>query len=130
MRRRPLWRQARPGPTDDVIADLGFPNESSESVMNFLDDILLSTRESVRAKKLSQPLSDLKRRIRDLEPPRGFLKAIRLKRTPPKPERIRLIAEIKQASPSQGLLRRDFKPAEIARIYEEEGASAPSVLTE
>ena len=98
--------------------------------MNFLDDILLSTRESVRAKKLSQPLSDLKRRIRDLEPPRGFLKAIRLKRTPPKPERIRLIAEIKQASPSQGLLRRDFKPAEIARIYEEEGASALSVLTE
>lgn len=94
--------------------------------MNFLDNILLSTREAVRAKKLSQPLSDLKRKIRDLEPPRNFQQAV----SPPKGERIRLIAEIKQASPSQGLLRRDFKPVEIARIYEEEGASALSILTE
>lgn len=94
--------------------------------MNFLDDILLSTRESTRTKKLSQPLPDLKRKIRDLEPPRSFQQAV----SPPKPERIRLIAEIKQASPSQRLLRRDFKPTEIARIYEEEGASALSVLTE
>jgi indole-3-glycerol phosphate synthase len=97
-----------------------------EPVMNFLDEILPSTREAIAMAKRREPLEDLKRKIRDLEPSRGFQAAL----SPPEAGPIRLIAEIKQASPSQGLLRRDFRPGEIAKIYEEEKASALSVLTE
>lgn len=92
--------------------------------MTFLDDILLSTREAVRSSKLKRPPDDLKRRIRDREAPRYFSKALSTNAG------LKLIAELKQASPSQGMLRDRFDPVEIARIYEEEGAAAVSVLTE
>jgi len=90
----------------------------------FLDDILASTREAVRSAKLRRTTADLKSRIRDREPVRDFYGAIS------SGTGLKLIAEIKQASPSQGLLRDRFDPAGIARIYEEEGAAAISVLTE
>ncbi|HLG42919.1 MAG TPA: indole-3-glycerol phosphate synthase TrpC [Planctomycetota bacterium] len=92
--------------------------------MTFLDDILASTREAVRASRLNRPSADLKRRIRDREKPRPFAAALSEGSGP------RLIAELKQASPSQGILRTRFDPVEIARIYEDEGAAALSVLTE
>ena len=92
--------------------------------MTFLDDILASTRERVRSSKLNRPPADLKRRIKDRDAPRDFAEALS------KNAGLKLIAELKQASPSQGRLRERFDPAEIARIYEEEGAAAISVLTE
>ena len=92
----------------------------------FLDDILLSTRESVATAKRREPSEEVKRRIRDIEPPRDFLRAI----TPMEGQGLRLVAEIKQASPSRGLLRKEFHPVIIGQLYEEEGASALSVLTE
>jgi indole-3-glycerol phosphate synthase len=92
--------------------------------MTFLDDILLSTRETVRSSKLNRPPDDLKRRIKDREAPRDFAGSLS---TGPG---LKLIAELKQASPSQGLLRDRFDPAGLARIYEEEGAAAVSILTE
>ncbi len=92
--------------------------------MKFLDDILASTREAVRSSKLNRPLADLKRRIKDRETPRGF--AASLSKGPG----LKLIAELKRASPSKGRLRDPFDPVEIARIYAEEGAAAMSVLTE
>jgi indole-3-glycerol phosphate synthase len=92
--------------------------------MTFLDEIVASTREAVRSSKLNRPLADLKRRIKDRETPRGFADSLS------RSAGLKLIAELKQASPSQGRLRDRFDPAEIARIYEEEGAAAISVLTE
>lgn len=92
--------------------------------MTFLDEIVASTREAVRSSKLNRPLADLKRRIKDRETPRGFADSLS------KSSGLKLIAELKQASPSQGRLRERFDPAEIARIYAEEGAAAISVLTE
>lgn len=92
--------------------------------MTFLDDILRSTQEAVLRSKRNRPLADLKHRIRDGEKPQPF--AASLSKGPS----LKLIAELKRASPSQGLLRNPFNPADIARIYEEEGAAALSVLTE
>ena len=93
---------------------------------HFLDDIIQSTREAVATAKRKYPPSELHRRIRDNELPRDFLSAV----SPPEQGAIRLIAEIKKASPSRGILREDFHPVKIGRIYEEAGASALSVLTE
>ncbi|MBI3609099.1 MAG: indole-3-glycerol phosphate synthase TrpC [Nitrospirae bacterium] len=92
--------------------------------MTFIDDILLSTRETVRASKLKRPLADHKSRIRDQESPCAFVESLS------KDPGLKLIAELKRASPSQGTLRERYNPAEIARVYEEEGAAALSVLTE
>ncbi|HEY5648644.1 MAG TPA: indole-3-glycerol phosphate synthase TrpC [Nitrospiria bacterium] len=92
--------------------------------MAFLDDLLSSTREAIQSARRNRPLRDLRNRIRDRDAPLSLKKALSGKKGPG------LIAEIKQASPSKGILRPDFKPLEIARIYEEEGARAISVLTE
>jgi indole-3-glycerol phosphate synthase len=94
--------------------------------MSFLNDIVESTRASVEASMRKRPLADLKRMIRDNDPVRDFSGAIRKGAE----EKVRLIAEIKQASPSKGRLRTPFEPTEIAMIYRSEGASALSVLTE
>ena len=99
---------------------------SKDTGKSFLDDILHSKRGAVIEAKRKEPLPDLKRRIRDIEPPRDFLRAVSL----PETNRIQLVAEIKQASPSKGMLRERFVPIEIGREYEEAGASALSVLTE
>lgn len=94
--------------------------------MSFLDDIVGSTESALEARMRSRPFTDVKRMVRDVAPARDFSAAIRRK----DPDRLRLIAEIKQASPSKGLLRSAFDPAAIAAEYEESGASAVSILTE
>jgi len=74
-------------------------------------------------RKRRLPLAELQNIALEQPPPLDFLSAIR-------GENIRLIAEIKKASPSRGVIRPDFNPAEIAKIYASNGASAISVLTE
>jgi len=69
-------------------------------------------------------MADLKTAIRDAPAVRGFRKA--LEHGPG----LQLIAELKQASPSQGVLRQEFRPAEIAAVYQEGGATCLSILTE
>lgn len=88
--------------------------------MGVLDEILRRKRE----RKSALSLAELKSRIRDMEKPRDFRAALRRDSG-----RIKLIAEIKKASPSKGLIRKDFDPAGIARIYDDR-ADAISVLTE
>ena len=73
------------------------------------------------------PLEELRRRINGAPTTRGFVKAIQTRIAQRKPA---VIAEIKKASPSKGLLRADFDPAEIARSYARHGATCLSVLTD
>ena len=93
--------------------------------MSILDRITEKKRERLDQVKRKVPLSDLRARIAEGGKPRDFGSAVRRDKG-----RIKLIAEIKQASPSGGAIRTDFDLAGIARIYEEKPVDAISVLTE
>ncbi len=95
----------------------------------FLDEIIKYKEKELKGTKRKFPIIELKERLDDLPPTKGF-KEVFLSSAPAQKPITRIIAEIKKASPSKGIMRNDFDPVEIARIYEQEGASAISVLTE
>lgn len=90
----------------------------------FLSKIIEQKRREVEAKKLSLPLKELKAKLSYNFARRSLAGHIN------KPHTISLIAEIKQASPSRGIIRQDFDLLEIAAIYQEQGVAAISVLTD
>lgn len=89
--------------------------------------ILDRKREEVSAGKRQYALPELERRAAEADGVRGFVDAISERVAAARPA---VIAEIKKASPSKGLLREDFEPAAIARSYERHGAACLSVLTD
>ena len=89
-----------------------------------LDKIITTKREEVAAAKAARPLRELRQAAETAPPARDFLGVIAA------PGPIKLIAEVKQASPSKGLIRADFEPVSIARTYAAHGASCVSVLTD
>jgi len=88
-----------------------------------LDRIIAQKREEVEHRKKSMPLSSLKERIAQCQAPLDFALALEGSHT-------RLIAEVKRASPSRGVLCPNFNPVELAKNYAQGGAAAISVLTE
>src|SRR5438552_3188222 len=89
-----------------------------------LDRIVATKQREIAAARQAVSEAELERRIAVLPPCRDFTQAIS------KPGAIRVIAEVKKASPSAGIIRADFDPVAIATIYEEHGAAAISVLTD
>ncbi len=103
-----------------------------------LDRIVATKRAEVAALQARVPLAELMARVQDVPPVRGFARAL----APPAPGYppeggvnggagpVALIAEVKKASPSRGVIRADFDPVAIARAYHGAGASCLSVLTD
>ncbi len=92
--------------------------------LSILDKIISYKKREVEERKQRVSLGALKAKLTEAEKTRSFKEALS------RPGEINLIAEIKRASPSRGVLRDDFDAVKIARVYEEKGAAAISVLTE
>jgi indole-3-glycerol phosphate synthase len=93
------------------------------AAQDILERIVAQKRREIDAAMQRVPPAEIEARARRASPPRDFVGAMRAKRPA-------VIAEIKRASPSKGLLRADFNPADIAKSYEKHGAACMSVLTD
>ena len=92
--------------------------------MTILDDILVKTRETIRRDRSLVSADQLESELAELPPARDFHAALAAG------NRVNLIAEVKRASPSAGLIREDFDPPQIASCYRDGGAACISVLTD
>jgi indole-3-glycerol phosphate synthase len=95
-----------------------------------LDQIVATKRDEIARAKAAVPIERLRDELPDAPPVRDFFAALSTRRVSEGPSTIRLIAEVKKASPSKGIIRADFDPVAIARTYEAAGASCLSVLTD
>jgi indole-3-glycerol phosphate synthase len=92
--------------------------------MSVLDEIVATKRREIEAAKLARPEREVRAAAEKMAAPRDFFGALAADGP------IKLIAEVKKASPSAGVIRADFNPLAIAKIYEQHGASCLSVLTD
>jgi indole-3-glycerol phosphate synthase len=99
----------------------------SSGMSDILTEITEYKRKEVADAQARQPLAEMERAARKAAPVRPFAPALETRVAAGKPA---LIAEIKKASPSKGLIRPDFKPAEHAKAYAEGGAACLSILTD
>ena len=103
------------------------PNISADSTPTILKNIVARKWQEIEQRQKQLSLADCKARAFDLPPTRGFVANIERKLAQQLPA---VIAEIKKASPSKGVIRENFNPAEIAESYEHAGAACLSVLTD
>jgi indole-3-glycerol phosphate synthase len=92
---------------------------------HILEEIVWHKETEVERMRERVPLVELRKRVQTAPPPRNFAEALLSGKTRPA-----LIAEVKKASPSKGVIREDFEPVAIAQSYSQGGASAISVLTD
>jgi indole-3-glycerol phosphate synthase len=105
-----------------------------------LDKILATKRDEVASAKQRLPIESVRAQASETRPPLDFAGALRRVKASEKPDTqyldtrrfgtVRLIAEVKKASPSAGIIRQDFDPVQIAKAYAASGASCISVLTD
>lgn len=93
--------------------------------MSLLEEIMAHKRQETAERKTILPLEDVRQMAEDRSPAVDFVGALRSAPTHPA-----LIAEVKRASPSRGVLRADLDPLQLAEIYRQNGAAAISVLTD
>jgi indole-3-glycerol phosphate synthase len=99
----------------------------SEATPDILNQILKRKAEEIKERSARSPLDEQLRRAETQDAPRGFIASMKKRLAAGQPA---IIAEIKKASPSKGVIRPDFHPAAIARSYEAHGAACLSVLTD
>ncbi len=104
--------------------EYSIPHKDSKA-RNILEEIIWYKDIEISNFKKSVPLEKLIKKIENLSPTKGFFENISNSENQPA-----IIAEIKKASPSKGIIREDFLPSQIASIYEKSGASCISVLTD
>src|SRR6185369_2471378 len=93
---------------------------------DILKKIIACKRDDLSARKAELPLRAMRELALEMPPPRGFEAALRHRAAAC---RTAIITEVKKGSPSKGIIRADFDPQQIARTYEERGATCISVLT-
>lgn len=124
--RRQISSQISSGPDDSdykLASTDDFPN-------NILEEIVWQKEQEVIQMSGQLPLSELVSQSANAPPIRDFVAAIAQKANRDSGPAVGLIAEVKRASPSKGIIREDFNPVEIAQAYEKGGAACLSVLTD
>ena len=119
IRRRP---PSSPVEIEYLRYEVGVPNAKPNHI---LEEIVWHKETEVMKMRETTPLLQLKRKIASVPPPKDFLAALRQGKTKPA-----VIAEVKKASPSKGVIREDFDPVAIARSYQQGNATCISVLTD
>uniref|UniRef100_A0A1D1Z669 indole-3-glycerol-phosphate synthase n=1 Tax=Anthurium amnicola TaxID=1678845 RepID=A0A1D1Z669_9ARAE len=124
-----IRRRPPSGPPQHYVGPFEFRLENEGNTpRNILEKIIWNKDVELQQLKRKQPLAMLKKYIDDAPPVRDFIGALRASYT--RTDMPALIAEVKKASPSRGVLREDFDPVHIAKAYEAGGAACLSVLTD
>ncbi|NEP37793.1 MAG: indole-3-glycerol phosphate synthase TrpC [Okeania sp. SIO2G4] len=119
IRRRPPTSAVEMG---SLRYEVALPNSKPQ---NILEEIVWYKEKEVDSLRDKQPLIELKKKINSMSAPLDFLAILSTGKTQPA-----VIAEVKKASPSKGIIREDFEPVAIAKAYQQNGATCISVLTD